>query len=198
MAQVAPEHKPILLWLVNNWGVVHPQLEALSSRADPKVDVILVDLRIVRGSDLTSLNAQSVLAAARVIEVQAVRSTLSSHPLLYAGGWAKDFSKHVKQTVKAQAGSQSCACLFAYGDAAQHAADQDDARPDFMMNVALFFFKILKEVAEHNLRALAVQRAVALRRLQLAQSGGGSPASQSASTAPLVQPSPPPSTQPPP
>ena len=145
------EHEPLLLWLLNSWPTVAPLLQQSAGRVDPKADTLLLDCRTHRGIHIRTLDHATIFAAARPVELTALRAVLSGHPFLYNSVWCKNFAKEIKIAAKRHAGACGPMFLFAIGDAPEHAPDQDHPLPDFTMKVAPFFMSDLLNLAEHNL-----------------------------------------------
>ena len=144
-----PGHQPLLTWTVNNWAVIGPRLAAAG--VNPKLEVLLIDVRVERGTALATLDAGEVLDKAIRSELESIRAHLSGHPFLYNSGWCKQVSTATKQGVKQRKGKDGFCCLFAYGDTPAEQA----ILPGFEMNVAPYFSVDLQRIAEHNLRAAA-------------------------------------------
>ena len=157
-----PAHEPLLLWIVNNWTVAEQLLRAKTERLDPKNDLLILDVRTKRGVSVSSLDHTAIFNDARVAELTAIRQTLGSHPFLYNRPWCKTLAQHVKKHVNEQRGKAGVCCLFAYGDAAEHAPDQDDPKADFDMNVASYFVSDLEKIAEASVKQLRRQQLEAL------------------------------------
>ena len=87
-----PKHQPFLLWLVNNWAIAEPLLQAAVAKLDPKNDTLLLDVRTKRGVAVSTLDHAAVFAAARVVEITGIRQSLTSHPFLYNNKWTKNMS----------------------------------------------------------------------------------------------------------
>lgn len=160
-------HQGVLAWVVNNWQAVEPRLLEHSASVDVKNTALLFDLRIKRGGHLAHVQPEPVMAATRKLDLTAIRQELMSHPYLYNRAWCKQVAVATKEAVKKQGGKAGCCCLIAYGDDGDHSSDGDDPKPDFCMNVATYFVNDLKLIAQHNMRSLDVQRAVAARKAEL-------------------------------
>ena len=113
----------------------------------------MLDCRTRRGTHVGDLDHAAIFARqARTVELTAIREVLGSHPFLYNHGWCRTFAKELKKDVKKHAGDvRGPMILFAIGDSADHAPDQDDPMPDFNMKVAPFFLSDLYSIADNNL-----------------------------------------------
>jgi hypothetical protein len=160
------DHEPMLLWVVNNWAVAGPLLHAATERLNPKVEVLLLDVRTPRGTPVSSLDPPAVVAAAKIVELPALRSTLSSHPYLYEDKWAKEFSRQMKDHVKKTAGRMGACFLFAIGDATRHAPNEAEPLPDFTMKIAPYYDADLAVIREHAAKQLAQQQQQQQRALR--------------------------------
>jgi hypothetical protein len=138
-AWARPEVQPLLLWLVNNWAVVAPKLDAAVAKLNRANEVFLVDVRIDRGDAMSTLDPATVFDKGVAVELEGLRQVLSNHPFLYTSAWCKQLALQTKQEVKAMAtksdpvsvGKGVLVC-FARGDI----ADLEKILPDFTMNVA--------------------------------------------------------------
>ena len=169
----SPEAQPLLLWLCQNWPVVEPRLRVAQEKLDPAKDVLLYDVRIMRGDSLDVLDPIQVFDNVKRVEVEGMRKVMSSHPFLYNAKWTKQFSEATKHEVKKMAKSTEkqrteagCMVNFAMGD---H-AEQEKTLPGFTMTVGQFFAGDLIKVAEHNIRKqreLEVRREEVRRQVEL-------------------------------
>ena len=153
MASSRPKNEPLLLWLINSWNIAEPLLRQATDKLDPKNDTLILDVRTRRGVPMTTLDHAAVFGSAKVAEITALRQTLSSHPFLYNARWCKTLSVEIKKHAKEQRGAAGCCCLFACGDVAEHAPDQQSPLPDFNMSVAPYFVSDLHKIAEASLAA---------------------------------------------
>ena len=182
-----PENEPLLLWMVQNWSVVAPKMDAAVAKLNKVHEVIIFDVRISRGESLASLDPATVFESGVAVELEGVRNVLMKHPFMYNSGWTKKLATQTKQEVKgmarktdADSKAKGCLVCFATGDK----ADQEKTLPDFCMSIAQFFLGDLHKVAEHNLaehkrstqRAFEVQREVQLRKLERELISAGLPA----------------------
>uniref|UniRef100_A0A7S2DL68 MYND-type domain-containing protein n=1 Tax=Haptolina brevifila TaxID=156173 RepID=A0A7S2DL68_9EUKA len=147
-----PSHQPLLTWTVNNWGVIGLRMAAVG--VDPKTEVLLVDMRVERGTALSLLDPADVMEKAVKLELEAIRAHLIGHPFLYNSGWCKQVSTAAKQAVKRRQTKDGFCCLFAYGDT----PEEQTFLPDFVMNVATYFSLDLQRIAEHNLRGITTDQ----------------------------------------
>ena len=97
-------------------------------------------------------------ANAKITEYTAIRQVLSSHPFLYQGQYCKRLAVEVKQHVKSKKGTAGVFCLFAFGDAPEHAPDQEEPMPDFKMDVAVYNETDLQMIAEASLKSAQAQQ----------------------------------------
>ena len=156
-ASARQEHEPLLLWLMNQWAVARPLLLAATEKLNPTCELLLLDCRTMRESHVSKLDARAVLSDGRVVESTALRAVIAKHPFLYTQQWATGFAKAIKASMQKEAGRQGVLVLLAFGDAAEHAADQAFPLPDFCMNVAPFYMADLDKIAEHALKQLREQ-----------------------------------------
>jgi len=169
------DHEPMLLWLVNNWTVVDPLLRSCTEKLNPKVEVLLLDCRTMRGTDISTLDPRTIFAAAKIVELAALRSTISSHPYLYNDKWAAQFGKTMKQHVKQMNGTAGTCFLFAIGDSTEHAPDEggNEALADFVMKIAPYYTRdllLIKEASEEQLRQQQdAERQKAAKEMELAR-----------------------------
>ena len=162
------DHEPLLLWLLNHWAKVLPLLNASVEKLDPKHETLLLDCRTHRDADIGALDHNMVFAGARPVELTAMREVLSSHPFLFNAVWCRAFAKEIKITAKKHKGERGPVVLFAFGDVAEHAPDQEHALPDFSMSVAPYHLHDLYAIAKHNLNGKEEARAAQSKAVELA------------------------------
>ena len=138
---------------MNNWPHTHHAIKAAAEKLDPKNDTLMIDARTRRGTDIATLNIATVFAGAKIAEYTAIRLVLSSHPFLYNTKYCKQVAVEVKGHVKSDKGRRGVYLIFAIGDAAEHAPDQDNPLPDFNMKIAVYSQKDLDLIAVENLGA---------------------------------------------
>ena len=146
--------EPLLLWLVNSWHVAEPLLRQATEKLDPKHDSLILDLRTPRGVSVATLDHATVIGSAKVAEITALRQTLMHHPFLYNSRWCRTFAIEMKKHLKKHQGANGCCCIFACGDAPEHAPDQQNPLPDFNMEVKPYFVSDLHKIAEASLAPL--------------------------------------------
>ena len=152
------QHQPLLLWMMNSYPVAKHLIKNSTTKLNPSHEVLVIDVRTKRGTSVASLDHETVFTHAKIAELTALRQTLSSHPYMYNARWCKAMSLAVKENVKMQKGKAGVFIIFAYGDAPEHAPDQDDAVPDFNMNIALYNENDLEMIAKANNVSGAVPR----------------------------------------
>ena len=160
-------HEPLLLWLLNHWAKVLPLLKARVEKLDPSMRPSCWTAER-RDADIGALDHNIVFAGARPVELTAMREVLSSHPFLFNAVWCRAFAKEIKITAKKHKGERGPVVLFAFGDVAEHAPDQEHALPDFSMSVAPYHLHDLYAIAKHNLNGKEEARAAQSKAVELA------------------------------
>ena len=167
------DHKPMLLWMMNNWHIIEPLIKSTTAKLNPKVEVLLLDCRTKRGTHVSTLDPHTVFADSKIVETTALRSTISAHPYLYNDKWSAQFGKTMKTHIKKMNGTLGTCFLIAIGDSTEHGPEEEGALPDFTMKIAPYYMHDLHVIQEASIKQLQQQqeaaRAQALKEMELAR-----------------------------